>query len=199
MAIDINKSFVTLVKMAFDTKDENDLMKVKQFFLENYADRIDVLKKRLTEKGTQFYDKEVLVASEEVEIIISGWSPGNRCYPHDHDKAECYVFVLSGEVTNTLLEFEDNTLSVKSQESAIADECLYLNDSTIHYMENVGQEDLICLHIYQPGISEMRVFDEENQQIYVLNDKAGAWLPPESNDYILNKVSYADAAEQIVT
>jgi hypothetical protein len=91
--------------------------------------------------------------------------------------AACLVYVLNGKVENTLLDFKNAGLEIISKTTKISGDFLYLNNRIIHYMENTGNENLICLHVYQSGISEMKVFDEQNKNVYTLSGRLVRGFP----------------------
>lgn len=192
MTSQIEDELSFLVLQSFTGKDPQNIEAVKDYCLQHFSKHLEVLKEKMIYSSSVYYEKEILLVTEEIEVIVSGWRPGNNCYPHDHDQAECFVFVLNGCVENTLLDFDNGKLNIINKTAKQCGDNLYLGAGIIHYMQNTGNENLICLHVYTPGISEMRVFDDQHKTIYTLSGEAGAWLPPKEKSYILKARSYAE-------
>ena len=195
MTSQLEKELTFLVKQLFQQHTHNHAAALKDFCVQHFSAQLLQLKKKIATSNTAYYEKEILLVNDEVEVMMSAWLPGNTCYPHDHDQAACFVFVLSGVVENTLLDFTNDELKVISKTTKVAGDDLYLANGIIHYMQNIGTGDLLCLHVYTPGISEMKVFDEQQKKIYTLSGEAAAWLPA-NNNHILQVKSYGKKVNQ---
>ncbi|MEP6748824.1 MAG: cysteine dioxygenase family protein [Bacteroidota bacterium] len=191
MTSQIEDRLSLLVMKSFTQKDPQNIQAVKDYCLKHFTKQLDALQEKMIYSDSIYYEKEILLVNNEIEVIVSGWLPGNTCFPHDHDQAECFVFVLNGRVENTLLDFDNGRLEITHKTVKQGGDNLYLGAGIIHYMQNIGNENLICLHVYTPGISEMRVFDDQHKIIYTLSGEAGAWLPPKEKSYILEARSYS--------
>jgi predicted metal-dependent enzyme (double-stranded beta helix superfamily) len=192
MTNQIEKQLSRLVGQSFKEKSERNTEMVKDFCLDHFSTQLETLKQKMKHSHSLYYEKEILLVNNDIEVIVSGWLPGNTCYPHDHDQAACFVFVLTGQLENTLFDFDGAFLEVTGKTSKAAGDVLYLAAGIIHHMENTGNDILMCLHVYQPGISEMKVFDEQHRKVYTLSGEAGAWLPPNEDHYILDVTAYTE-------
>ena len=131
------------------------------------------------------YGRKLLFHSREVEVLIMGFLPDRECPPHDHGDADGLVLVCHGTARHKLFRRELNELQLVSETEEPANQVLDAPVDCVHSMGNASQiEELVTLHVYWPPICQMSVFDVAHKQIYLVNGKAGAWLPVDPSTLI---------------
>lgn len=124
------------------------------------------------------YGRKLLFYSPDVEVLIMGFLPERECPPHDHGKADGLVLVCYGEARHKVFTRHHNSLQLVLDTRELQGYILDAPIDCVHGMGNSStHKPLITLHVYWPPIEQMSVFDLDQKRIYIVNDKAGAWLP----------------------
>lgn len=175
-----NKTIEGLEKLISDTFAN------KPFSRESVMSLFDVIKKLPPQdlfdcalfSNDRPYGRKLLFHSPEGEVLIMGFLPGRECPPHDHDHADGLVLVCHGSARHRVFRRGENELQLVAETIENTYQVLDAPVDCVHSMGNAsGSEPLVTLHVYWPPICQMALFDMENKQIHLVNDKAGAWLP----------------------
>lgn len=111
----------------------------------------------------QEYQKITIDEDETFRLMLMCWEPGQESPVHDHASGQGWIYVVSGELTETLYYREDvpNALEVKSTEIIKAGKVSYMNDNIgIHRIGNTANGRTISLHYYSNPTTTVQVYDE---------------------------------------
>ena len=87
-----------------------------------------------------------LAATEQVEVYLMTWTPGQHTRPHGHAGAGAYT-VLYGELTETWQDGRRRGTTVRAAGEAAA-----VSDG-VHTLDNLGTLGAISVHAYAPPLS----------------------------------------------
>lgn len=133
-------------------------------------------------KSNTPYERFILAASDQCEVMVAKWRANSPCAPHDHGRSKGWVFFLKGNFTETSYKFANMNLNALSQQTYRAGDRTEIQTQDIHSC--VSETEGLTLHVYYPKISYMKVYDAENKCTYVVDDKCGAWRPESSKDIL---------------
>lgn len=103
------------------------------------------------------------------------WRAGASSAAHDHGEARGRVFVVAGTVEEEVVTVCAQGLASSGRRRASAPAILEVERGVVHVMHAL--DEAITVHVYEPPVSGMRVWDEDNRQVLVVDDEHGAWLP----------------------
>lgn len=132
------------------------------------------------------YQRELLERSEVREVLLMRWSPGATSAAHDHGQARGRVFVVAGTVEERTLTTTSDGLAVTAVRRASAPAILEVEAGVVHEMHAV--DAAMTLHVYEPPVEAMRIWDPVRREVLVVDDDHGAWLP--NDDRILARTSW---------
>ncbi len=112
------------------------------------------------------YRRNQIRRTEDYELVLICWRPGQASPIHDHAGCACVFRVLegTGEETVYVPESDEPGASVSYRPAATschAGGALCASfDADIHKVSNPGPHNLCTLHVYSPPLLEMRTYDE---------------------------------------
>ncbi|HEX5098694.1 MAG TPA: cysteine dioxygenase family protein [Polyangiaceae bacterium] len=121
------------------------------------------------------YGRRVLHTSSRGEVMLAGWRAGACSAPHDHGRAEGVVVVLQGRFVERAYACGEPPLVVASERELAAGDLIRVSPGIVHDMRS--REAGLTLHLYAPGIEEMRVYDPVGRVTWRVSGTSGAWLP----------------------
>jgi len=121
------------------------------------------------------YRRELLERSQTREILLMRWRHGALSAAHDHGEAAGVIHVVAGGVQERTLVPTADGFIVTATRTAMAPAILAVERGVIHDMRAIGEA--VTLHVYDPPVAAMRVYDPERLAVLTVNDDAGAWLP----------------------
>lgn len=107
--------------------------------------------------------------------MLAGWRAGASSAPHDHGRAQGLVVVLQGRFIERAYAFGPPPLAVASERELAPGDWTRVSLGTVHDMRSC--EVGLTLHLYAPGIEEMRVFDPLGRVTFRVAGSSGAWVP----------------------
>jgi len=115
------------------------------------------------------YTRTKIAREKDFELILLGWSKGQKTAIHNHNGSEGFVYMLDGkleEVTYTLNP-ETNELAKNGDGVIITNQVAYAeNDKNeYHSIENVRNGESLSLHLYRKPIDSCMVYDEKSDEI----------------------------------
>lgn len=125
------------------------------------------------------YARKVLLADSRGEVLLMRWRRGMFCAPHDHSMASGYVLLLHGEFVERAYDWDAGQLILRSEQRAMSPSWVPFEQGRIHDMCAV--DGGLSLHVYQPAITGMRVFDVAQRRTLVVSDDCGAWVPTQKS------------------
>jgi predicted metal-dependent enzyme (double-stranded beta helix superfamily) len=124
------------------------------------------------------YGRRVLLETDDLEMMVACWTPGQPCAPHDHGGSVGAVRVLQGRARHTMWELQDGKLIPAQIETVESGSVMHCDSKLIHSMQDDGAElPLITLHMYTKSIDHMIVYDRANDETLVVEGSFGAWIP----------------------
>lgn len=104
------------------------------------------------------YARSTVYASDEVEILVLGWRPGQASAVHDHAGSTCGVKVLKGVASETRFEpaGAGGEPKVIGFERHVEGDVVAMADTDTHQIANLDSEPLITLHCYAPPLNASR-------------------------------------------
>lgn len=160
--------------------EPGDLKKI----LINYSFSLEELKPHLLYPEDLPYGRNCIFSSENFEVVVMNWKPGEASNIHDHGQSFGCVLSISGKATNVL--YNEHMVKIDSVE-LINKEIAEVPQGIFHQIANPGKEFAVSLHFYAPPLIGMRVIDKENlYKSYVVKNNCGAWNP--APEEILNNL-----------
>ena len=104
------------------------------------------------------YTRNVAYRDDKFEMLLLCWKTSHKSPIHDHSGSSCWMKILQGtaeERTYSYNKNDNNFNNIKLIDSTILTQnnYVYIDDTIgIHQVENIGNTDLITLHIYAKPI-----------------------------------------------
>ena len=113
------------------------------------------------------YTRNVIVKSEQVEMLLICWEVGQISPVHNHGFSQCFVHCLQGSVAENSYLYKNDDMQFSATKTVIAGESTFINDPAIfHEFGNASQTDrAITLHLYSPKITSHNLFDKVTRTI----------------------------------
>jgi|GEM_PF-3276780 len=113
------------------------------------------------------YTRNVLVKSEQVEMLLICWEVGQISPVHNHGFSQCFVHCLEGSVAENSYLYKNNDMQFRATKTVVAGESTFINDPDIfHEFGNASQADrAVTLHLYAPKITSHNLFDKATRTI----------------------------------
>lgn len=131
----------------------------------------------LPENDTQPYTKVSLATTDFIEVMLVCWLPNKITAPHDHGQSFCVVKLLTGHLSNTLFDVNQQILVPREQHTYKTNDIHYVPAGQIHAEGSLTHDLGYSLHLYVPPIQNMRVYDLDTNQGHIVTKGAGAWTP----------------------
>lgn len=104
------------------------------------------------------YHRQLLLEAPDFALLVITWLPGQGSPIHDHGGAEGLTRVLAGTLAETLFEPVGARARPVRQRSHAAGAVFLEREDTLHQVRNATRRPAVSLHLYRPGLTEMRVF-----------------------------------------
>ncbi len=128
----------------------------------------------------QIYQRNVLLAEPQLEMMLAVWNPFAECAPHDHGASLGKVLVVEGTFEETHYNWStlENKKDLACQEKSLrrAGDILEVSKDSIHSMRLLGFRG-VTLHMYAPAIDNMKVHSLESELSWTVSNDCGAWVP----------------------
>lgn len=175
----------TGIQMNADSKEELVSLCLRQ--MENYARKYTDFS-RYSIFSDQHYTRNLVDQSDLIEMIVICWGPGQESRIHNHDKSNCFMVALQGEVVEKrytkasssveLDQRSDSTdnadtdcpeLLLLSQTKLIrGGSAVHIDDSLgLHSVGNYSSEPAVTLHVYSPPILRVKVFEPDRNVVQI--------------------------------
>ncbi len=111
------------------------------------------------------YTRNCVSRSEEYELILLCWEPGQDTPVHCHNNEECWVYNLQGSVIEKRFDFRQGSKTeIEETQEAVMNEgeVSYMHDTMgFHSLHNTGEVRAMTLHLYIKPIDSCRVYVNE--------------------------------------
>src|SRR5262245_47497327 len=138
--------------------------------LETYARSADDWRKFALFEAT-YYSRNLVRKSEQYELIVLCWNPG-QCSPiHDHANQRCWMTVLDGSVCETMfhpVEHDSGADTLRegtTRTFAVGSVAYIVDEIGWHRIGQSGATPAVTLHLYSRPIRECRIYDQERRAI----------------------------------
>ena len=111
-----------------------------------------------------YYTRNCIVRTDNFELLLICWKPGQKTPIHCHNKQNCWMYIVSGEVTEHQYKFDKNEMPIKIKTSQLeSGKSFYINDEiALHQLQNKTNSPCLSLHLYANPIDTCSYFDEES-------------------------------------
>ena len=108
------------------------------------------------------YTRNCIVRRDGFEFILLCWDHESTTPIHGHANQDCWVYQVSGEITETRFKEESTGFTVTNQSTISQGEITYMHDRMgYHKIENTSGKRAMTLHVYANPIDKCKVFNEE--------------------------------------
>ncbi len=121
------------------------------------------------------YGRRVLFRSGEYEVMLATWAKGAECAAHDHGASSGLVWLAMGQFIENHYAFAEGLQQIDSCLHSEASAIVSVHSPDIHSMR--APQGGISLHVYNPPIHQMKVYDSKNRRTLTVSDDCGAWVP----------------------
>ena len=94
------------------------------------------------------YARHLVFRSDNVEILVVCWKPGQTSPVHGHGPSDGLMIILEGEITNTTYTKAGQKVSTVWKSGDIGHTCI----GDQHEVKNASNTDAVSLHIYSPPL-----------------------------------------------
>lgn len=123
-----------------------------------------------THWDSEHYTRNCIDRTDDYELILLCWEPGQETPIHGHGGEECWVYALQGTILEHRQEWDAAHQKLETVETAQmkAGDISYMDDNMgFHSLHNTGGTRAMTLHLYMNPIDRCRVFDPDNQRFEV--------------------------------
>ncbi len=96
------------------------------------------------------YARQLAFKTNNMEVILVCWLPGQGSPEHDHGQSEAVIVVLEGELTHTTIYPDGKKVSVTLGYGDVG----YVPTGVKHQIFNHSDHELVTLDIYSPPLPE---------------------------------------------
>ena len=111
------------------------------------------------------YTRTCIAENDNFELILLGWSKGQKTPIHNHDGHEGFAYAIDGKIKEVvyLLNTETNELEKQGEAILNANEIAYAekNLNGFHTIENISGHDTLTLHLYKKPIKECLILEND--------------------------------------
>lgn len=107
------------------------------------------------------YTRTCIAKEDNFELILLGWSKGQKTPIHNHDGHEGFVYALNGKIKEVRYHFNNKTKKFEKLGEAILNEneVAYAEKDIdgFHSIENISNKNILSLHLYKKPIEKCLV------------------------------------------
>lgn len=146
-----------------------ELEKVQNGNYGQLASRLAIPKSELANYASyahEKYTRNCLIRTEEYELLLLGWEPGQSTFIHGHGQQACWVYIVEGSFNETIykLEVETGDMLEVITRKAFDGKTTYMDDDMgYHKLANVSEERGLSLHLYSKPIDQCMVYNAESK------------------------------------
>jgi predicted metal-dependent enzyme (double-stranded beta helix superfamily) len=114
-------------------------------------------------RGRLRYDPEerfsaLIDRTEEQEVWLMGWLPGQHTDLHDHARSTGAFTVVSGDLVETVARRAPDGRAVTELHALAAGQSRVFGPGYVHLVRNEGSDPAISIHVYRSGGRAMRPY-----------------------------------------
>jgi rhodanese-related sulfurtransferase len=129
--------------------------------------------------GRRFYEQ--LVETDEYDVWVIGWAPGQAIAAHDHGESAGAIVVTEGALVETRWSAVDGDHADAQAGFRFVrpgDEPAVFTSDDVHAIANLHDRPATSVHVYSPPLSSMGWFDSDDDELRVTRvgevDRAGS-------------------------
>ena len=103
-----------------------------------------------------------LILSETYDAWLIGWSPGQGVALHDHGESAGALFVVEGELLETVVDVDAHLDRRTLVRGAVAD----FGPGEVHAVANCGHRAATSIHVYTPALTTMSFFGASGRALH---------------------------------
>lgn len=135
--------------------------------------------KQFCKWSDKHYQRYLIEHSDDYELLLLCWSPGQSSSIHDHPNSHCWLTSACGQVKEVQykrvhVEKGKESLVIKTAETSVhRGQTSYINDNIgLHAVQcDASSERAVTFHLYSPPLRYMKVYDAKyTQDIEALYD-----------------------------
>lgn len=112
---------------------------------------------------TRWY--RLLERTEQHEVWLLSWLPGQGTDLHDHGPASGAFAVAAGTLTERVVATRPGRPPVEVTRELVAGHCRAFGPHYVHHVANTGTVPAVSVHVYTPGLSLMNCYQVESGQL----------------------------------
>lgn len=94
------------------------------------------------------YARHLVFKSDNVEILVVCWRPGQGSPIHHHDNSDGLMIILDGEITNTSYPPDGPRITTVWRPGDVG----HVPVGTSHEVKNTSTQNVVSLHVYAPPL-----------------------------------------------
>lgn len=94
------------------------------------------------------YSRHLVFKSDNVEILVVCWQPGQGSPIHDHGPSDGLMIILEGEITNTSYLQDGQKVTTVWPPGFVG----HTPVGARHEVKNTSKENVVSLHVYAPPL-----------------------------------------------
>lgn len=111
------------------------------------------------------YARNCIERTEDFELILICWNPGDKTPVHGHNEQKCWVYQVEGNMYEERFKDEDGELVPCNQMELVPGRLSYMEDHMgYHTLENRSSDNSMTLHLYISPIDYCKVFDSSENE-----------------------------------
>ncbi|WP_134685929.1 methyltransferase domain-containing protein [Brevibacillus migulae] len=108
------------------------------------------------------YGRNVLLRTDDVEVVLIHLPAGAKSLPHNHGDSFGCEIVVEGELTNLLYQTgDDGRLHDAGKEVYPSNSLVYVPKDQIHAIENATKKRVVTLNVYTPPLAACQQYAPE--------------------------------------
>lgn len=128
------------------------------------------------------YTRNLIVRSDNVEILLVCWKPGQSSPVHDHGPSDGVMVILEGEMTNTSYTPDGKKVTTVWGPGTVG----HTPVGVRHEVVNHSDRPVVSLHVYAPPL-ERNLQKDDLGAVYD-NEVREVALPEEITRFMLGKI-----------
>ena len=107
------------------------------------------------------YTRNCIDKTNDFELILLCWEPGQETSVHCHGGEECWVYMIDGELEESHYKYENDILEKVNTDKLLSGAKSFMSDEIgYHKLVNNTSNRAISLHLYMDPINTCTVYDE---------------------------------------
>ena len=107
----------------------------------------------------------LLERTEQREVWLLSWLPGQGTDLHDHGAASGAFAIAAGTLTERVVAVKPGRSPVEVSRALAAGHCRAFGPHYIHQVINTGAVPAVSVHVYTPGLSVMNCYQVESGEL----------------------------------